>query len=404
MTTLPLEGIRVADFGQFVAGAGVGQHLAELGATVVKIEPPDGEASRTAGMFGVAMVRTNNRDKLGLAIDLQRPEGTAAAQRLIATSDVVVENMRPGTMERLGLGPERATALNPRIVYLSISAFGRDAAPTRAGFDIAAQAESGMMSVTGEADREPQRIGFVVADESTSYAATNAVLAALFRRERTGSGAVIDTSLLQVAVHVQGPSWVAMFTSGKEPMRKGNGQPHAAPAAEVISVKDGQIVLSAYTEKHWRRLCKAINRPELGDDERFCTNGARLAHRQEMRDVLSAALSNHTLTEATDFLGKNGIVAGAIRTYQQVVDGEDAHRLDLFPSTEGDDVYRYAASPYSFRDLPRRPSRCAPTVGEHSRDVLCDLGYDEAEVDQLVTDGVIIDGRAPSRGRDGREG
>lgn len=389
MTGRPLEGVRVADFGQFVAGPAVGQHLADLGATVVKVEPLAGESARGAGGHGSPMVNANNRDKLGLALDLRRPEGTAIAERLIAASDVVVQNMRPGTMDRLGLGPDRATALNPRVIYLSISAFGRDAAPTRAGLDIAAQAESGMMSVTGEADGEPQRIGFVVVDESTSYVAASAVLAALFRRERTGVGAVIDTSLLEVAVHVQGSAWVGLFSSGTEPMRKGNGQPNAAPAAEVVSVKDGRIVLSAYTEPHWRRLCTAIGRPELGEDERFRTNDARLAHRKEMRDVLASALSSYTLSEATDFLGANGIVAGAIRSYRQVVDSEDVRRLDLFPSTAGDDGYRYVAPPFSFRDLKRPASRSAPTIGEHSRYVLAGLGYTKNEIDDLARERIV---------------
>lgn len=398
MTGRPLEGIRVADFGQFVAGPAVGQHLADLGATVVKVEPLAGESARGAGGHGSPMVNTNNRDKLGLAVDLRRPEGTAIAERLIAASDVLVQNMRPGTMDRLGLGPERATALNPRVIYLSISAFGKDAAPTRAGLDIAAQAESGMMSVTGEADGEPQRIGFVVVDESTSYVAASAVLAALFRRERTGAGAVIDTSLLEVAVHVQGSAWVGLFSSGKEPMRKGNGQPNAAPAAEVVSVKDGRIVLSAYTEPHWRRLCAAIGRPELGEDERFRTNDARLANRQDMRDVLASALSSYTLSEVTHLLGANGIVAGAIRTYRQVVESEDVRRLDLFPSTEGDDGYRYAAPPYTFRDLPRPASRSAPAIGAHSRQVLSGLGYSADEVDDFLREGVVVGASGAAEG------
>lgn len=394
MGNQPLEGIRVADFGQFIAGPAVGQILAELGATVVKVEPLEGEVSRGAGVYGDAMVRTNNRGKLGLAVDVRAPAGREVAERLIAASDVVIQNMRPDTMDRLGLGPERATALNPRVVYLSITAFGRGAPPTRAGLDIAAQAESGMMSVTGEAGGEPQRVGFTVVDEATSYAAANAVLAALFRRERTGRGAVVDTSLLEVAVHVQGPSWVGMFTSGVEPMRKGNGQPTAAPAAEVVSVANGQIVLSAYTPAHWARLCATLGRPELTADARFATNEDRLAHRPQLRQVLSDALSHLTLTEAVDLLGANGIVAGAIRSYRQVLESEDVRRLDLFPWTEegGTGSYRHPAQPYTFRDTPRPRPRSAPAIGEHSCEVLVQLGYDDDGVKRLVAEGVVRDG------------
>jgi len=275
----PLEGIKVADFGQFIAGPAVAMLLTELGASVIKVEPPEGDAVRGSGTFGAAMLRTHNRSKRSLAVDLRNPEGLAVAQRLVADSDVLIQNMRPGTMHRLGLGPEQAHALNPRIVYLSITAFGRDAPPSRAGLDIAVQAESGIMSVTGERDGDPQRVGFTTVDAAASYAAVQAVLAALFRRERTGEGAIIDTSLLETALHLQAPHWVDYLTSGEEPMRCGNGQPSAAPAAELVSVKDGHIVVSAYTPAHWVRLCTTIGRPELATDPASSTTtpGSRTA-------------------------------------------------------------------------------------------------------------------------------
>jgi crotonobetainyl-CoA:carnitine CoA-transferase CaiB-like acyl-CoA transferase len=396
MSELPLAGITVADFGQFIAGPAVGQALAELGARVIKVEPVDGDAARAAGALGSAMIRTNNRDKLSLAVDLRHADGHEIARRLVSSSDVVIENMRPGAMERLGLGAEHVRELNPRVVYLSITAYGRDATPSRAGLDIAAQAESGMMSVTGEADGEPQRVGFTVVDGATAYAATNAVLAALLRRERTGVGAVIDTSLYQVAVHLQGAAWTAMFASGVEPVRRGNGYPTAAPAAEVIQVRDGRIVLSAYTPAHWARLCTAIGRPELQDDPRFATSDDRVAHRAEMRAELSSALSGLAIGEAVEFLSSRGVVAGAIRSYRQVADSADAQRLGVFAATESVDGagYRYPTAPFSFRDVERPPSRPAPDLGADSRTVLLDLGYDATDVERFMTAGVVVDGSA----------
>lgn len=393
MGARPLSGIRVADFGQFVAGPGVGMLLAELGAQVVKVEPVTGEPARSAGQYGSAMVLTNNRDKLGLAVDLGTNAGRAVARRLVAASDVLVQNMRPGVMDRLGLGPEDVQRENPSIVYLSITGYGADAGPDRPGFDIAAQAESGMMSVTGEPDRDPQRVGFTVVDSATAYAATNAVLAALFRRERTGDGALIDTSLLEVAIHLQGPNWVQYFTTGEPPSRTGNGQPLLAPAAELIQVRDGQLVLSAYTAAHWARLCAALGRPELAGDPRFADNRARVAHRTELTAILSSALRGLDVAEAVRRLAAAGIVVGAVRTYDQVATGEDAARLGAFPTATGggSGSYRHAAAPYSFRDLPRGASRSAPAVGEHSRVVLRQLGYGEAEIDDHAATGVILD-------------
>lgn len=392
MSDRPLLGVKVTDFGQFIAGPAVGQILADLGAHVVKVEPVTGEASRDAGALGEAMVAANNRDKLGLAVDLRRPEGQEIGRRLIAASDVVIANMRPGVMERLGLGSEEAQRLNPRLVYLSITAFGAGASPTRAGLDISAQAESGMMSVTGESDTDPQRIGFTVVDQATAYAAAGAVLAALFRRERNGSqgrGAIIDTSLLEVAIHMQGVSWVQMFATGIEPTRKGNGYPSAAPAAEVVKVADGQIVLSAYTPTHWARLCEVLGRPEMITDPRFATNEARIANRAAMRAAISTALGDRGIEEAVEFLGAQGIVAGAIRSYRQVVQGQDSRRLQSFPTTDqgASGRYRYPAPPYSFRGTLRPSSRPAPKVGEHTRDVLIGIGYTPEEVEALVADG-----------------
>lgn len=396
MSALPLDGVTVADFGQFIAGPGVGQILAELGARVVKVEPVSGDAARAAGALGEAMIRTNNRDKLSLAVDLRHPDGQDVGRCLISGSDVVIENMRPGTMDRLGFGADQVSALNPRAVYLSITAFGRGSPASRAGLDIAAQAESGMMSVTGEAGGEPQRIGFTVVDGATAYAAANAVLAALFRRERTGRGLVIDTSLFEVAVHLQGAAWTAMFASGVEPTRKGNGYPTAAPAAEVITVGDGQIVLSAYLPAHWARLCAAIGRPELENDPRFATSDARVAHRAEMVAELSATLARYGNAEAVEFLSARGVVAGAIRSYRQVAESEDARRLGLFPWTQPGvgTGYRYPAAPYSFRGIDRPACRPAPELGEDSRVVLLRLGYATADVDRLADSGVIVDGLA----------
>lgn len=391
MTRPALEGLRVADFGQFISGPAVGQLLSDLGATVVKVEPLAGEASRSAGVLGEAIVRANNRDKLGLAVDLRRSEGLEIARRLVRRSDVLIENMRPGAMERLGVGPDAATALNPRLVYLSITGYGRDAAPTRAGLDIAAQAESGIMSITGEQERDPQRVGFSVADQATAYAALGAVLAAMFRRERTGEGAVVDTSLLEVAIHLQGPTWVQMFETGVEPQRKGNGYPTAAPAAEVIDVRGGRIVLSAYTPAHWARLCSAIGRPDLIADPRFATNDARVAHRPQMRAELSAALASREVEEAVAFLADHGVVAGAVRSHRQVVDGPDAKRLSIFRRTAATTPpgYLYPAAPFRLGDGPPRPSSSAPRIGEHTRTVLAELGYTADEVDALVVSGVV---------------
>ena len=368
----------------------------------MKVEPLHGDAARSAGELGEAMIRTNNRDKLSLAVDLRRPEGHELARRLLLKSDVLIENMRPGAMDRLGLDAEQATAINPRLVYLSISAFGRASAESRPGLDIAAQAESGMMSVTGEAGGEPLRVGFTVVDNATGYAAAAAVLAALVRRERSGQGAVIDISLLEVAVRLQGTSWTSMFASGVEPQRSGNGYPVAAPVADVIAVRDGRIVLSAYTPEHWSRLCAAIGRSELEVDPRFATNEARVNHRAELRAELTLALGDYEAPDAVRFLNARGIVAGVVRSYGDVIASDDARDLNLFPRTEPDQGpgYRYVSPPFSLRDVGAATSRSAPSLGADTHTVLLELGYLDRDVDRLVRIGVVGDARSGHRVRD----
>ena len=205
---------------------------------------------------------------------------------------------------------------------------------------------------------------------------------------------MIDTSLLEVAIHVQGPTWLQMFRSGVEPRRSGNGYPSAAPAAEVIGLRDGQIVLSAYTPEHWARLCAALGRPELVTDPRFASNDARVEHRRQMQAALTAALGSRTVAEAVEFLNCQGVVCGAVRTHAQVVDGPDAGRLASFRTTEPTALpsYRYPSPPFRIRDVPAARSSSAPGIGEHTRQVLGRLGYSEAEVDKLVSDGVVKDG------------
>ncbi len=391
MTDQPLEGVTVADFGQFIAGPLVGQLLSDLGARVVKVEPIQGDAARAASDLGSAMIQTNNRDKQSLALDLRRPEGFEIARRLLVASDVLIENMRPGAMDRLNLSAESVNAINPRLVYLSITAFGKGEQQPRPGLDIAAQAESGMMSVTGEANGGPLRVGFTVVDNATGYAATAAVLAALLKRERTGRGSVIDISLLEVAVHLQGTAWTTLFDTGVEPERSGNGYPNAAPAADVLTVRDGAIVVSAYTPAHWTRLCSALNRPDLVTHPSYATNDARVTNRAGLISELTAALASYDAAGAVEFLNSHGIVAGVVRSYRQVVQSEDAQRLDLFPRTGPDFGYHYPATPFSFRGTRRKQSHSAPALGADSRAVMLDLGYSPAFIDHLVASGVVGD-------------
>lgn len=393
LAAAPLRGVRVIDLGQYIAGPGAAGVLAELGAEVTKIEPLGGDQARHIGRYGQAMVRAYNRGKRSITLDLKHPRGHEVALRLIGRSDVVIQNLRPGVVEQLGLGADALRRHFPRLVVVSIAGFphgGPSAA--RPGYDIAAQAESGLMSVTGEPDRPPQKVGVPVIDAAAAQAGAQAVLAALYERERTGIGRRIDTSLFEVAMHLQATAWCDYLAGAPEPTRIGDGQPHNAPAAEVVPTRDGHIVLSAYAEDHWRRLCRVLERPQLADDPRFATNTLRVQHRPALREVLREAFRDRDSDDCVALLGRHQIVAGAVRSYRQVLQSPDLEAAGLLVQAQGPDgrpAYRVVGLPYRFDGAPRAAPPAAPEPGADGPALLREAGYDEAETAVLRQAGVV---------------
>lgn len=393
----PLEGIKVVDIGQYIAGPGAAMILLELGADVIKIEPLSGDQSRHAGLYGDAMVKTYNRSKQSIALDLKTERGCEIAKQLISASDVLVQNLRPGAVERLGLGAEAMCKLQPRLIYATVSGFGdTEASRGRVGFDIAAQAESGLMSVTGDASSEPQKVGVPIIDSATTHVVAQAILAALFQRERTGRGAVIQTSLLEVALSLQASNFTDFLLRDVEPRRVGNGQPNNAPAAELVRTKDGAIVLSAYAEDHWVRFCRLLKREDLIVDRRFCTNEARVANRAALRATLAEMLSGYSSDECVDLLNRNQIVAGVVRGYRDAYMSDVVRETGIFSRTEGGGSadYEVMGLPYQFTGLQRRPTRSLSPIGADGMTVLRDSGFGEDDIAELVQGGIVSSGRA----------
>jgi crotonobetainyl-CoA:carnitine CoA-transferase CaiB-like acyl-CoA transferase len=385
----PLAGIRVVDLGNYIAGPGTAMILGELGADVIKVEALTGDIARHVGSFGLAMVRTCNRDKRSIAIDLRKPRGIEIVKRLIARADVVVQNMRPGLVDELGIGPTAMREAHPRLIYMSVSGFGA-AGPSkeRPGLDIAAQAESGIMSVTGEPDRPPQKVGFPIIDAATTHVGAQAVLAALFKRERTGRGSAIETSLLEVAIHLQSSSWSEYAATGREPQRRGSGQASNAPAAELIQTRDGWIVLSAYTQEHWARLCKTIRREELITDERFATNVARVANKPAMLTELRAALADLSTEDCVALLSRNQIVAAAVRSYSQVREAADVKASGIFVRTTGPDSFDALRLPYRL-DGKGSSTGGIPAIGQHTLAILQEAGFAAQDAQALLAAGIV---------------
>lgn len=378
--SLPLSGVKVLELGQLIAIPSATQSLAQMGADVIKVEPPSGDLARSMGPYGAAIWHAFNRGKRSVVLDLKSPEGARCVRRLIGEADVVCHNFRPGTMAKLGLDSAALRSLNRRVIDLQISGFGA-AGPSarRAGLDIAAQAESGLMSVTGPADGAPHRVGVPIIDMTASYWAVKGVLASLLQRERTGEGAAIHISLLQVAIHLQTTGFLEEQFSGM-PLGRGNGQPNLAPAADVIDAADGSFVVTAYTSRHFRVLAEVLGRPDLADDPRFTDNPGRVAHRSELLRQLSKSVRDDKVEDVVARLTSAGLVAAVIRDYGDVREAEDVVANDYFVD------YATAAAPDA-RELVMIPATVLPEsmvdaqvalgslpeLGEHTDAILAEL-------------------------------
>ena len=374
----PLQGIRVVEFGQFIAGPAAAQALCDLGAEVVKVEPEGGDAARTVAWSHDdrgPLFAPFNRGKRSIVLDLAGP-GREAAFALASQADVVISNARPGAMERAGLSADALRASNPRLIVASLAGYAPGTAfATRPGFDIGAQAESGMMSLNGESDRPPARVGFMLVDMMSAHAVTTAVLGALVRRGVTGTGATISVSLLDVAVESMVYNWAEYALKGQLPVRRGSGQPHVAPGADIIATADGSVVVSAYVDSHFARLTSSIGRPGLAQDPRFSSNAARVANREAMLTELAAVFSQYTTADICDRLGAAGIVVAAVRTFDKVRTDPNGVSPDLFVELKSPSkgTFEVPARPYAMDGLPPPPTRL-PALGEDTEAILRELG------------------------------
>ena len=377
--SLPLDGIRVADFTQALSGPYCTMLLADLGADVVKVERPGrGDDSRHWGPPFVgetaAYFLAVNRNKRSLELDLATPGGREAAAALVASSDVVVENWRPGTAARLGLDAATLRERHPRLVHCSISGFGADG-PPRAGYDQIVQGMSGWMSLTGDGSGEPTKAGVPVGDISAGMFAAHGIMAALFKRERTGEGSVVDVAMLDSLVAMLAYQATRFFATGVPPLREGNQHATIAPYG-TFATRDGTLNVCVGNDQQFQRLCAALNAQQLGGDSRYQTNPLRLEHREELTEELSEVFRELTCADILARLELAGVPAGPIRTLDEVFADPDVQARGLQLRVEHEQLGEVSVpgGPWRIDGEPVSARLAPPILGQHTAQILEELG------------------------------
>jgi crotonobetainyl-CoA:carnitine CoA-transferase CaiB-like acyl-CoA transferase len=393
----PLEGVRVIDLSRVLAGPQCAALLGDLGADVVKVESPHGGDETRSWLPAVDGESTAflsvNRNKRSIAVDLGSPEGRALGRELIVRADVVIENFRTGTMERWGLSYEDLREDAPRLVYTAISAFGRTGElGGRAGYEAVLQAFSGVMSITGDPDGMPARSGPSLLDLGTGILTAHAVTAALLDRERTGRGQRIDTALLGTAMTLLGYHAQGYLSAGEVPQRRGSGHPALVPYRAYPCADDQAVFVAAGNEGLWVRFCDALGLEHLRDDARFADLPSRRDHRDELDAELSAELSRRRRAEVLGRLEAAGVPAAPVNDVAQVLEHPQVRELDAIQSVFHPGLgyeIEVVASPFRATEMVTDVRRAPPMLGEHTDDILHELGYDVAAREGLRRRGIV---------------
>ena len=406
IATGPLAGLRVIDLSTVLAGPYATMVLADLGADVVKVEPPEGDATRgwgppwvgdeRAGTRTAAYYLAVNRNKRSVRLDLRQAAGAEVLRRLLVDADVLIENFRPGSLARLGFDDATLQELDPDLIHMALSGYGPDGpAADRPGYDFVIQAVGGLMSITGEADADgghPTKVGVAISDIVAGLFATVGILAGLLARrsDRSVSGQRIDVSLLASTLAVLVNQAQNAFTTGASPTRRGNAHPNIVPY-ETFATSDGQIAVAVGSERQWPRFCGAIGAAPLADDPRFATNGDRVAARAELRPLIAERLAAGSTADWLRALAEADVPCGAVTDVLAAFHSPEAAARSMLVEVEHPalGVLRQAGIPIEFGATPGSVRTAPPLLGEHTDEVLAELGLSAGDIARLRADGVV---------------
>jgi crotonobetainyl-CoA:carnitine CoA-transferase CaiB-like acyl-CoA transferase len=394
--TGPLAGMRVLELAQIMAGPTAGMMLADMGADVIKVEKlPGGDDSRSYreprvnGVSAPFMIL--NRNKRGIALNLKRPQGRDILLRMVRDADVLTENYRRGTLEKLGLGYEVLSAVNPGLIYCAVSGYGRDGPyGDKGGFDLIAQGFAGLMSITGEPGGAPLKNGNSVADINAGILAVVGILAAYAHKQKTGQGQVVETSLMEAAL--QQTYWHAaiQFATGESPGPTGSAHILTAPY-QAFHAKDGWINIGGANQANWERIAEVLGHPEWRDDPRFRTNSDRMANLAALVEAMNAVLGTRSTAEWIEAFDAAGVPVGPVNSIGEALAHPQTKArgmvVDLVHPQAG--PTRAVGCPVHFSATPTAITRPAPLLGEHTRVLLRDYGYSDTEIDGFIANGVV---------------
>jgi crotonobetainyl-CoA:carnitine CoA-transferase CaiB-like acyl-CoA transferase len=396
-STGPLAGMRVIELAHIMAGPVCGLMLADMGADVIKVEKPTGDDSRRfvppeiKGESAAFMMM--NRNKRGIALNLKDPAAVAVLHKLLMTADVVIENYRMGTMERLGLGYDELAKLNPRLIYCEISGFGRTGPyAERGGFDLIAQGMSGLMSITGEGpDRPPVKVAAPISDINAGILAAMGVSAAYASMLQTGRGQKVDTSLFEAAIVQTYWQSAIAFATGESPKPLGSAHPINAPY-QSFRTSDGWINVGAANQANWLRFLKVIAAPQLDDDPRFSSNLERIRNLPTLVAILDSFIITDTTANWLAKMEAAALPAGPVLEILEMHADPQALAREMIVQVEHPNVGKMSTlgHPVKYSETPAQITRPAPILGQHSRDVLRDTGYSDAEIEALVQAHAVI--------------
>ena len=395
----PLTGMKVVELAHIMAGPACGMMLADMGADVIKVEKPAGDDSRRFVPPAIegesAAYMMMNRNKRGIALNLKDPNAVEALRRLLAKADVVIENYRKGTMEKLGLGYESLRKVNPRLVYCEISGFGRTGPYSeRGGFDLIAQGMSGLMSITGEGHgRPPVKPGAPITDITAGILAAMGCVAACLRARETGVGQRVDTSLFEAGITLTYWQSAIAFATGIAPGPLGSAHPLNAPY-QSFRTRDGWVNVGAANQANWLRLLDVIGAPELNEDPRFGTNHDRMDNLDALVEVLNRQLGTKDTADWLARMEAAGLPAGPVLTIPEMHADPQARARDMIIETDHPvaGCVKAIGLPVKFSETPGCIDRPAPLLGQHGREILAELGYSGEEVDRLRASGAVIIG------------